>query len=450
MATLALEVNDGGLLALRAGASSPEPESPGQAVFEADRVLVGAEAAARAFLSPRLVHERFWDPLDQEPLRPPFPVRATAADLAHAELKALAQRLPEAPDEVLLAVPGFWKREALGLLLSVARAAGLPVKGLVDAAVAAATAVDTRSERLLHLELTRHRAIITVLTRTEEISRTRVVDLEGFGTSAFEGRLAEIVARQFVATTRFDPLHSAAAEQELRTALPAWLAELRGHETCSGSLSAGGREHRIELTRGLLEEGVSDLYLRLLALVGGLVPAEGGELLVSARASRWPGFVGRLRALPGMAVLELPRDAVLVGILRGREHIRHDGNALPFVTRLPLGGSRPALVQRAGPRPTHLLNGGSAHRLAPEGLTIGTAPPVGRRGLGLRQEGVAPHHCTVRIADDDEVLLEDHSGGATLLNGAPVGSAARLRAGDRVRLGPSVELVLIATEEPGD
>jgi hypothetical protein len=445
VAALALEVNDAGLLALSAGASAPEPESPGLALFEDDHVRVGAEAAARAFLSPRLVHQRFWDPLDQQPLRRPFPRRLTAADLAHAELLALAQGLAHAPDEVLLAVPGFWTKEALGLLLGVARAAGLPVKGLVDAAVAATTVVAARGERLLHLDLTRHRAVLTVLTRTDEIACSRVVDLDGFGTSNFQGRLAETVARHFVATTRFDPLHSAAAEQALHAALPEWLTELRSNETCSASLTAGEREHRVELPRGLLEEGVSDLYGALLAQASALVPVEGGELLVSGRASGLPGLVDRLRSLPGIAVLELPRDAALVGTLRGRDHIRYDANALPFVTRLPLAGSSPALHPRAGQRPTHLLNGGSAHRLAPEGLAIGTAPPLGRRGLGLRQEGVVPHHCSLRFVDG-EVLLDDHSGGATLLNGAPVGAAALLRAGDRLRLGPSVELVLIATE----
>ncbi len=449
MAALALEVNDAGLLALRAGAPAPEPESPGVALFEDDRVLVGAEAAARAFLSPRLVHQRFWDPLDQEPLRRPFPRRITAADLAYAELLALARGLAEAPDEVLLAVPGFWKPEALGLLLSVARAAGLPVKGLVDAAVAGTTAVSTHADRLVHLDLTRHRAVLTVLTRSHEIASTRVVDLDGFGTSNFARRLAETVARHFVATTRFDPLHSAAAEQALHAALPEWLSKLRRDETCSASLTAGGREHRIELTRGLLEEGVSDLHAGIVAQASALAPVEGGELLVSARASRWPGLVERLRSLPGMRVVELPRDIALVGTLRGRDYIRHDEEALPLVTRLPLAGSSPALSPRAGLRPTHLLNGGTAHRLAPDGLTIGTAPPLGRRGLGLRQEGVVPHHCSLRIVDG-EVILADHSGGATLLNGTPVGAEALLRAGDRLRLGQGVELVLIATEREGE
>jgi len=447
MPALALEVNDAGLLALREGAPRPEPESPGLALFESGGVLLGGEAAARAFLNPRFVHDRFWDPLDREPQRRPFPRHITAADLAHFQLTALARSLGEAPDEVLLAVPGFWGTDALGLLLSVTRAAGLPVKGLVDAAVAAA-ALCARGETLLHLELTRHRAVFTLLTRTHEVARTRVVDAEGLGAAAFEKCFAEAVARRFVTETRFDPLHSGAAEQALYDALPGWLTELRRAEACPASFTAGGREHRIELTRGLLENAATDLHRGLLEQVSALAPARGAELLVSVRASRLPGLVGRLGSLRGLGVLELPKDAALVGTLKSRDHIRRGGEALPFVTRLPVVGSASPLPRREGRRPTHLLNGGTAHAIGPFGLALGTAPPPGVRGLGLRQEGVAPHHCSLRISEG-EVVVEDHTGGATRLNGAPVEAPAVLRAGDRLRLGASVELVLIAAEEEG-
>ena len=445
MPALALEVNDAGLLALRAGAPRPEPESPGLALFEDGGVFLGAPAAARAYLNPRFVQDRFWDALDREPLRRPFPKRLTAADLAHAHLLALAHALEEAPDMVLLVVPGFWKRDALGLLLSIARTAALPVQGLVDAAVASAV-LCARGERLLHLELTRHRAVFTVLTRTHEVVRTRVVDVEGPGVAAFEKRFAEAVARRFVAETRFDPLHSGVAEQALYDALPGWLAELRRTETCPAAFRAGGREHKIELTRSLFEEGAADLYQSVLDQARALLPPEGGQLLVASRASRLPGLAERLRSLQGHDLLELPKDAALVGALKNRGHIVHGGLALPFVTRLPAFATASSLPKREGQRPTHLLNGDTAHLIAPEGLAIGTAPPPGGRGLGLRQEGVAPHHCSLRISDG-EVLLEDHSGGATLLNGAPVGAQAVLRAGDRLRLGPSALLVLIAAEE---
>ena len=48
MGALALEVNDAGLLALRAGSPRPERESPGLALLDGGKLLVGAEAAAQA------------------------------------------------------------------------------------------------------------------------------------------------------------------------------------------------------------------------------------------------------------------------------------------------------------------------------------------------------------------------------------------------------------------
>ena len=60
MATLALEVNDAGLLALRAGSTGLRRREggPGFALFEGARLLVGEDARARSRLLPRLTTSR--------------------------------------------------------------------------------------------------------------------------------------------------------------------------------------------------------------------------------------------------------------------------------------------------------------------------------------------------------------------------------------------------------
>lgn len=444
MSAIALEVNDAGFLLMREGEPRPRPESPGLALFEGESVVVGAAAATRARVLPRAVHDRFWDPLGAEPLGPQHPPGLRRADVAHAHLRSLRDALEEAPAEAFLAVPGFWSRPALGLLLSLARSAGFPVTGLVDSAVAGA-AFFVRGEGLLHLDLTRHRSIVTTLHAGSEVQRVRVSESEGSGQAAFERTLVEAIARRFVRETRFDPLHSGASEQWLHDTLPTWLAELRRGETCPVRVTAGRREHRLELSRDALASDLDPLYGSVLQQVAAAREGPVTTLLVSARAARLPGFVDRLRAVHGPDVVELPHDAAVSATLRLRDHIRRTGEALPFVARLPLPGH---VAARPGRRPTHLMNGGVAHAIA-DGLTLGTAPPPGGRGLGLRQPGIAPHHCSL-VAERADVRLKVVPGASTWLNDVPAEDGSALRAGDRLRLGaPGVELQLVAVEDEG-
>lgn len=338
MAAIALEVNDAGLVLLREGQPRPEPDSPGVAFFEQATVLVGAAGAARARLLPRATHDRFWEAPLLAPLGEPRPAGLRRADVAHAHLRSLRAALPERPTEAYLAVPGSWDRESLGLLLSAARQAGFPVAGLIDAAVAA-SAFFARHAEFLHLDLTRHRCVVTALRGGSAVERLRVSEAEGPGLAAAERALVESIARRFVAETRFDPLHSGESEQALCDALPVALRDLRHTGSCSIRLPGGSREHQLELARADLAADLDGHYRALqLQLDAAAGPA---VVLASERIGRLPGLVERLRAT-GREVIELPRDAAVSATLRLRDHVRHAGEALPFVSRLPLAAMGPA------------------------------------------------------------------------------------------------------------
>jgi len=338
VAALAIEVNDVGLVALREGASRPLPESPGLALLDGGTLRVGAEAAAQARKKPRFVHESYWDPLDVAPAGLPFAEGIRRADLAHAHLGAIRGAAGPGITEAYLAVPGYWGVSALELLLGVARAAGLPVVGLVDAAVASAS-LGLHADKVLHLDLTRHRSFVTAMTQGREgVVRTRVADVEGQGWTAFEEAWARAVALQFVRETRFDPRHGGASEQDLYESLPGWLGELCLRQAIPARLGAGGRDHAIELTRAALAAAADDLYRGLTAQVGQLRSAdEPVSLLLSHRVARLPGLADRLRELRGVSVVEQHSSAAASGALQHRGRLRGAGEALPFVTRLPVG-----------------------------------------------------------------------------------------------------------------
>jgi hypothetical protein len=331
---LAIEVNDVGLVALAAGASRPLPASQGVALFDGERVLLGTEAADQARLRPLGIQDTFWDRLDTSPAGVPFPRDVRHADLAHAQLAALRAEAGRGISEVFLAVPGFYTTAALGLLLGVARAAGLPVVGLVDAAVAAAS-LGHPGETLLHLDLTRHRAVATAIAQGNGVTRGRVLAEEGRGWTAFEETWAGAVAAQFVRETRFDPRHAGSTEQALHDALPGWLGELCVRQAVPAVLRAGGREHAIELTRASLLSSAPHLYGGLIGQVATLKrPDAPATVLLSHRAAL-PGLADRLREAPGVTVVELASSAAVSGALQHKDRLRHGGDALPFVTRLP-------------------------------------------------------------------------------------------------------------------
>jgi hypothetical protein len=456
----ALELHDAGLLVVgESELDSPiAPPSPGYVLLDGDTLLTGAAAAGRERLRPRHVRNRFWSEPDGPPPGRPFPERMTRGDLAHAHLADLWKGVGGGIDEVLLVVSGAHTGPQLGLILGIARAANVPVSGLVDAATAAAVH-PWPGERLLHLDLHLHRAVVTELVRTSEVVRHRVEVVEGDGLVTIRGALARRIAGLFLRDTRFDPLHAAETEQRLYDALPYWLNRLRSEDGFDLRFDAAGSEHKIELTRERLAGAVDKEYERIARSVGAIKAAgEPTTLLLAHPACGFPELESRLAKISNLRIVALPRSAPAAGALLAHESIRTTAEALPFVTRLPLcKGYAPALRPPVeDPRaasapevppgmPTHLLLGEVAHAITAVPFVLGTAIPATARGvdLGPPAEGISRSHCSF-YRRETEVWVEDHSTHGSFRNGERVDEKSPLAVGDRLRLGnPGVEILMI-------
>jgi hypothetical protein len=337
---LALELADAGLLVRGDGALAGlrlRAPSPGLAVIDGTRLHVGRDAQRVERLRPLHAHDRFWDRLDTAPAGAPFPGHLRNADLAFAHLQAVVAELELVePVATTFAVPGWYSEAQLGLLLGVARAAGLPARGLVDAAVAAAAAAPREGDAL-HVDVSLHRTALTSL-RIDSVAERGALDVAGTGGLAgLRETIARGVAAAFVRETRFDPLHDAASEQALHDRLDSWLAALRERDETSATLDASGRRHAVTLLRARVEEWAAPLCDDLVRRAQALAPA-GASLLLSPRAAAVPGLVARLAALPGVSVVELPPEAAVSGaLLPGAEERPSDGSP-SFVTRVETGG----------------------------------------------------------------------------------------------------------------
>lgn len=323
-----LEINDAGLLL--SDGERVLIESPGFAALEGKTLLVGAEARARSRIDPRRTQSRYWYQLEAG-LATPFGPAHSHADLAYAQLVALREICGDEP--LMLAVPGSFTREQLGLLLGIVEAAQLKAMGLVDAAVAAASTVETDA-RALHLDAQLHRFVLSVLDGGGEVSRLRAEEVAKPGLNAIWEAAGKVAAHAFVQQTRFDPLHTANTEQALFDALPAWLEMLADEPHAALELKVGDRRHRASVARGELVARLAERYDSIARAVETESRPRPATLLLSARAAAVPGLAEHLERATGLAPIRLDALAVARGVIAQAARIGSEGRGLAHVTRL--------------------------------------------------------------------------------------------------------------------
>ncbi len=455
--TLALEINDAGLVLARDG--SILAEEPGIAMLDGPTPETGAAAALRARLKPLFVETRHWQDLGTEPLARPVSAAVNRAEVAHAQLaRFVAPHLGDGP-ETLFAVPAWYTREQLGLLLGVAKEAGLEPVGLVDAGLAAAS-LEPAPEAVVQLELGLHRAVVTVLDHAAGLRRTRFEILPQQGWLGLQQAWLDDIASAFVRKTRFDPLHQAATEQLLCDGLPGWLSAALAEGRATIDLESGAATHSVELSVDDFARAASRNYGEYARVLQRARPVGGPlHLRLSHRFAAMPGLEARLAEIRDCEIVRLPRGAAALGALAWEKQIRQGARALTLVQHLPVparavvASSRLSLTSAVPEdvRPTHLVQASRAYRLGARPLTLGSEVPANMRSLALPSgPGISRSHCSIALVEG-AAWLQDHSTYGTFLNGERVGGRVELRAGDRVRVGsPGVECELVrAVEDDG-
>lgn len=452
MTPVALELNDACFAVARDG--EVVLAGPGYAVATDGSAGFGDEARARLWLNPRAAQRRYWAELAETPLVQPLGACRSSADLVHRHLEVLWARCAGAEAVELALMPG-WSTAQLGLLLGIARDIGMPVAGLVDAALAAARR-PCPGRVLWHLQATLGAAWLTRIDQTADLAVSGEHErIERMGIEALERGCAEFIARTFVGCSRFDPLHDAGSEQQLYDALPGWLAEAargarvemalewRGNRFAARFEAAALRAHVLQLCEPLLR--------RLRALAS---PREPSVLLVHHRLADFPGLVDALLRLPACTPVLLEPGAAARGALRLRSGPPPAGalrvtSALPWdqPPELP-GAGNPVFVAKP---PTHVLYAGRAWRIADGPVHVGTALDEDDYGIRLAAgtQGVSRRHCTIRI-DDGRVVVHDQSRFGTFLNDHRIEGSAVLEPGDELAVGqPALRLLMIAEVERG-
>ena len=348
-----LELNDAEITLSRDGAVVYR--EPGIASLAGRAPVFGDAALATARLDPRRSENQYLARMNAEPVTATAPGVANQADLVYRHLAEIAARanLDGAPVHVV--VPSASTPDQLGLLLGIAQEAGVTVASLLDAAVAAAcTAALPAEARLLDVSL--HRAAVATLAvatlaRETSVRRVGAEEVAEAGVLRLLEGWVDAVADRFVAETRFDPLSTAAAEQQVFDQIHAAVAK--------PSRDAPAAELTVEVAhRG--DTRTVDLPLSALAaksarryevLAQRLGPP--GTVALTHRAQRLPGLETLLAGL-GHAVVRLDADAARAGVAAGAD-VLAAGDGVSFVSALPARrGAAPAEPRPSTPG-THLL-----------------------------------------------------------------------------------------------
>jgi len=457
MSTAAIHINDLGIrCAVDGVVASP---SPGYALLDREPIVFGEPAERAARLDPLIANNRFWDELDDRPLLGRSAGGRSQADLAFLHLKQIWQEIRERATRVRCVVPASVKAPQLALLLGMARECDLPLEGFIDAGVAAATTWPGTG-RLLHVDLHLHKTVITAVGVGERVRRERWELAASAGWTGFIDCWMRMIAREFVAQTRFDPLHQAESEQYLFDSLPVLLESLLASEQVDVQVPFGAETHRVSLSREQFAHEADGLYSELLLRVHRLRTA-GSEttIAINERLALLPGLLARLAEFNDCAIVRgsagaaVAAASMLGDLWQPLQDTVQLLCAAPRLAQGTLPDSEWQVLQEAkqveaGGAPTHVLYRGQAIALGAEPLVIGLGPipcPHKLQVVGAAA-GVSRLHCSV-IRTSAGALAIDHSRYGTWLNDEPVVGRAALRAGDRLRLGrPGITLELIASE----
>jgi len=465
MTLIGLELSDAGIIAAGSEAEKLLPvdgqawESPGFALPEKEGLLVGKAAESKAHLFPRQIIHDFWDHLNTDPLEQPGNyLPQSTAEIAYNHLDSIWQQIQEIGKDIILAVPAFYDRQQLGLILGIANELSIPVRGFVPLALAASPGAQP-GKMMLHLDIHLHRLEVTYVKQDEHLSMEDTMTGTEKGLIYLHRKWAEAIAQEFVNSTRFDPLHQAASEQELYHRLPGILFNLQHSPSIAFDMTGGSRTYGITLTRELFTRQAESVYTEMHQIIQGLQTKHGKNetaliLYLTHRLTRLPGCKEFFAGLKGAEIFELEEGAGARGALEIWHQLsdQADSEEISFFTSLPLQPRRSGQTQARSvddslnKYPTHLLYRSIAYPISDKPLMIGCAQDSAQNDVKItgKTAGVCPKHFTIELLDG-EIVLHDISAQGTFVDEKRVNGSIALKLGQTIRVGiPGEQLQVIA------
>lgn len=453
MSLLALQLGDSAISCLHRGAILLV--EPGYAAIELGRLVFGSSARHQRHRGPRSFLDTYWRDLSQEPLgRPEFQALSgitSTADVVHAHVEDLWRRCPADIDAVICVVPHYWSKGQLALISGIFAEVGVPVKALVDNAVASVRREYVGSTVSV-IDASLHDVSVSIIQQSGGASIEQRLTIEDIGIQRLERFCVDYISAQFIEQCRFDPMSTSESEQIIFDRLHTWLGRIERATEARLDMEFGGNRFQATLTAEGLSKAVfgfcEPLALRLRELLG---PRDRQAVLLDFGLAGFPGVVRCLESVAGSTVEILKPAAGALGVLGRKNSLLTDGDEIRYLTRLPWDQLAVAAAEigttAASQSPTHVLFSNAAYRLGDRPFEIGSEVDDQQHGVRLDGPAVSRSHCSIRL-DGSQAIVSDHSRFGTRVNGHHIDGNAVLQVGDTVGVGdPAQEFLLIREEQ---
>lgn len=392
--------------------------SPGIAWLSDGRYQFGQAAWAQSRRAPREINNRFWHRLSTQPLSPSLGQARHTADLVHAHLETL---LGQSTDDLALIIPGAMEPDQLSLLLGILQTLPVETRGVVHRSALVGSYLGASCA---HIELHLHQASITTVSVEAGHAYAGATQLlPGHGLLGLMDDIAERIAEQFVAQTRFDPQRRAETEQLLYEKIPELLHALSAQSEVSCTIEG----HTARVSADALRS-VGEALSRVIA---PLLPAGTEHVALDALLSNLPGLT-----LPH-ATSAVPPEAAATSAA----HLSLPEGELLFQREVPCQKTHtdaPVPTQQLTPAPTE------SETQASETPTPSKRPPATHQLIGGQATPLvlgATLAEGVTVSRVSELMIQADSGAQ--INGGPVEGSLGVFAGDRLTA-PGVDILLIA------
>ncbi|MFT6032333.1 MAG: hypothetical protein ACI854_000862 [Arenicella sp.] len=225
-----LYINDNNLVLESAGQRSV---SQGYAWLKGDQVLFdlsddsaqSGSPVSQCRLAPQQINSRYWQQCEQSAIPANRAGMRHAADLVWQHLNQLKHQNKLV--DLVLVVPSHYQESNLQLLLGIAKACQLDVKGLVNKAVVALHNQLQAGAECWHFDVQLHQTVCSrVSVKDGQATLGEIQVLTDVGIHLMQEALLKGLQNNFIQNDRFDPLHDAATEQQLFDQLPSIAMQL--------------------------------------------------------------------------------------------------------------------------------------------------------------------------------------------------------------------------------